>query len=70
MLFLFTFCISDVVGDFRVYVDDLNKFKILIPQGENYGNFGSRDGLLLSDYFTCLVGQPSIKVDAFSSKGN
>jgi hypothetical protein len=27
---------SDVPENFRVYTDDANKFKILIPQGEQY----------------------------------
>lgn len=26
--------VSDVLGDFRLYSDETNKFKILIPQGE------------------------------------
>lgn len=33
-LFVFMFFNSDVPEGFRVYTDDVNKFKILIPQGE------------------------------------
>lgn len=35
---------NDVVGDFQVYVDNLNKFKILIPQDWLVGS-GETDGI-------------------------